>query len=85
MTDVSREWECGGSAMRGDALVRCAECGYWSHARSSLEVAIPGLVSLGSAFGASAADTRVCRLHDRLTSPRDGCRSFVSRSSAAIA
>jgi hypothetical protein len=62
----------------------CAACGYWSSARSSLEASIPGLVSLGSAFGASAADTRVCRWHDRLTSPRDGCPSFTSRSSAAI-
>ncbi|PMS34878.1 hypothetical protein [Trinickia symbiotica] len=62
----------------------CTACRYWSSARSSLEASIPGLTSLGSAFGASAADTRVCRLHDRLTAPRDGCRSFTSRSSAAI-
>ncbi len=65
------------AAPPNEACARCADCGHWSSARSSLEVDIPGLVSLGSGFGASAADTRVCRVHDRLTSPRDQCRSFV--------
>jgi hypothetical protein len=68
------------AAPPNEACARCADCGHWSGARSSLEVDIPGLVSLGSGFGASAADTRVCRLHDRLTSPRDQCRSFVRHS-----
>jgi hypothetical protein len=68
------------AAPLNEAGARCAECGHWSSARSSLEVDIPGLVSLGSGFGASAADTRVCRVHDRLTSPRDRCRSFVRHS-----
>ncbi|PTB19196.1 hypothetical protein C9I57_19430 [Trinickia symbiotica] len=82
MTAVSKHH--AGSATQDDPRVRCAACGHWSSVRSSLETAIPGLASLGSAFGASAADTRLCRRHDRLTSPRDGCRSFISRSSAAI-
>ncbi|MFM0295480.1 MULTISPECIES: hypothetical protein [Paraburkholderia] len=37
---------------------------------------MPGLSVLGSAFGASVADSRLCRLHDQLVSPADACPRF---------
>ncbi|MFM0168962.1 hypothetical protein [Paraburkholderia sediminicola] len=41
-----------------------------------MEQGIPGLAVFGSAFGASVADSRLCRLHDQLVSPRDSCAQF---------
>jgi hypothetical protein len=41
-----------------------------------LEQSIPGLAIFGSAFGASVADSRLCRLHDQLVSPGDACPQF---------
>ncbi len=81
---VTRPDGSANAAALHDACAHCARCAHWSIARSTLEAAVPGLASLGSAFGASAADTRMCRAHDRLTSPHDRCRSFVSFSSSAI-
>ncbi|QXE07148.1 hypothetical protein BJG93_35485 [Paraburkholderia sprentiae WSM5005] len=44
--------------------------------RDALERRIPGLVTFSSGFGASVADTRLCRLHDQLVSPGDVCGRF---------
>jgi len=57
----------------------CARCRHRDDGRSSLERQIPGLVVFSSGYGASAAESRLCRLHDRLTAPGDGCAGFAPR------
>jgi hypothetical protein len=54
----------------------CASCRYRAADRHSLEQSIPGLAVFGSGFGASVADSRLCRLHDQLVSPDDACAQF---------
>ncbi|WP_089340022.1 hypothetical protein [Burkholderia singularis] len=60
----------------GDPPGRCAQCRYWDAARGGLEAAIAGLGALGSAYGASVAESRLCRRCERIVSPGDGCRAF---------
>jgi hypothetical protein len=55
---------------------RCASCRYRAEDRHSLEQSIAGLAVFGSGFGASVADSRLCRLHDQFVSPRDTCVRF---------
>ncbi|TDY24739.1 hypothetical protein B0G81_5181 [Paraburkholderia sp. BL6665CI2N2] len=54
----------------------CAGCRHRAENRGSLEQGIPGLAVFGSAFGASVANSRLCRLHDQLVSPGDSCARF---------
>lgn len=54
----------------------CGGCRYRSENRNSLEQDIPGLTVFSSAFGASVADSRICRLHDQLVSPDDACARY---------
>ncbi|XBS70729.1 hypothetical protein ABK905_06290 [Acerihabitans sp. KWT182] len=56
---------------------RCGRCRFCRQDRGGTEQAIPGLAMLGSAFGASIGDSRLCRRHDRLVSPNDGCPAFA--------
>lgn len=55
---------------------RCAACQHRDARPAALESAIPGLAALGSGFGASVADSRLCRRHDRLVTPHDTCAAF---------
>ena len=55
---------------------RCANCRFCLRERAATESLIPGLSSLGSAFGASIGESRLCRRHDRLVSPEDHCPEF---------
>jgi hypothetical protein len=55
---------------------RCADCRHRAEHRQSLEQSIPGLAVFSSGFGASVADSRLCRLHDQLVSPGDSCAQF---------
>jgi hypothetical protein len=59
------------------AQARCRDCAHRDTDRAGLESLIPGLSSLGSAFGASVGDSRLCRFHDRLVSPDDQCSEFA--------
>ncbi len=61
----------------GTAGHRCAHCRFYLRDRAGTELAIPGLAMLGSAFGASIGDSRLCRHHDRLVSPGDHCPAFI--------
>ncbi|MBC8745318.1 hypothetical protein OKW43_002657 [Paraburkholderia sp. WC7.3g] len=56
----------------------CGGCRHRVNERDALEQRIPGLVAFSSGFGASVADSRLCRLHDQLVSPRDVCARFES-------
>ncbi|MGF6540530.1 hypothetical protein OKW32_003816 [Paraburkholderia youngii] len=63
---------------RGAADTRCcAGCRHRASERDALEQRIPGLVAFSSGFGASVADSRLCRLHDQLVSPGDVCAQFA--------
>jgi hypothetical protein len=55
---------------------RCASCRHRAEDRHSLEHSIPGLAVFSSGFGASVADSRLCRLHDQFVSPGDVCAQF---------
>lgn len=61
---------------RAGEIGRCADCRHREHDRAALERAVPGLAVFGSAFGASVGVSRLCRRHDRLTSPHDHCAAF---------
>jgi hypothetical protein len=63
-------------ACREARAPRCADCRHRAEDRQSLEQSIPGLVAFSSGFGASVADSRLCRLHDQLVSPGDVCAQF---------
>jgi hypothetical protein len=54
----------------------CAGCLHRAAERNALEQRIAGLVTFSSGFGASVADSRLCRLHDQLVSPGDVCAKF---------
>jgi len=56
---------------------RCADCRFNQHDRNELERTLPGLASLGSAFGASISHSGLCLRHDRLVSPHDRCPAFA--------
>jgi hypothetical protein len=60
---------------------RCADCRHRAEDRHSLEQSIPGLAVFSSGFGASVADSRLCRRHDQLVSPGDVCAQFEPRPS----
>jgi len=61
-------------------LLACARCQHWINDRQALERLIAGLVVFGSGLGASAANSRLCRLHDRIVSPADVCSRFTARA-----
>jgi hypothetical protein len=67
----------GAAHARFDACApRCASCRYRAEDRHSLEQSIPGLAVFSSGFGASVADSRLCRLNDQLVSPDDACAQY---------
>jgi hypothetical protein len=63
----------------------CAGCRYRADDRHSLEHSIPGLAVFSSGFGASVADSRLCRLHDQLVSPADTCAQFSPTGVTTVA
>ncbi|RKE25407.1 hypothetical protein B0G76_6938 [Paraburkholderia sp. BL23I1N1] len=68
----------GTAHARFDACApRCASCRYRAEDRHSLEQSIPGLAVFSSGFGASVAESRLCRLHDQFVSPDDACAKFM--------
>ncbi len=65
---------------QGAAPHSCASCAHRDPSRAALEASIPGLSSLGSGFGASVGESRLCKLHDRLVSPSDVCAHYRAGS-----
>ncbi|MGG1947594.1 hypothetical protein AB1286_22835 [Trinickia sp. NRRL B-1857] len=57
-------------------LARCGDCRHRNPDRATIERAVAGLVVLGSGYGASVADSRLCLLHDQFVSPDDVCPAF---------
>ena len=50
--------------------------------RFRVERGVAGIVVLGSAYGSSIADIRLCTAHDRFVSPQDACCAFDSKHTA---
>ncbi len=57
---------------------RCAGCRFRLRDRAEHERAIPGLAVMGSAFGASIGQSRLCLRHDCLVLPDDSCPEYHS-------
>lgn len=60
----------------GKVVASCQGCRHRQDDQRSVEQRIPGLTSLGSAYGASIATSRLCVLHDCWVSPQDSCARF---------
>jgi hypothetical protein len=73
-----RRGEANAQAGADACAPRCMNCRHRAEDRHSLEQAIPGLAVFSSGFGASVADSRLCRLHDQLVSPDDACARHES-------
>jgi hypothetical protein len=53
----------------------CANCRYFSGAPGEVEALLPGMRTLGSAYGSVRATDGICRLHDRYLDPSSRCDS----------
>lgn len=60
--------------------VACGRCMFFDNDPQSLEAAIPGLRSLGSATASVRSDDGLCNLHGRYLGARASCSSFVAAS-----
>jgi len=58
---------------------RCGHCAHFCNDPAFLEKAIPGLISMGSAYASVRADDGICGLHDRYLSARSTCANFEAR------
>jgi len=52
---------------------RCADCRYFLSTPAQLEARLPGLQSLGSAYGAVRGDDGLCERHERYLRSSSGC------------
>lgn len=59
---------------------RCGACRRFDNAPHSLEAAIPGLLSLGSAHSAARSEDGLCQRHHRYLSADYSCPFFENRS-----
>ena len=57
----------------------CASCRHFSGAPRQVEAHLPGMRTLGSAFGAVRASDGLCRLHDRYLNPASSCQQYQPR------
>jgi hypothetical protein len=68
----------GGVSMR-EVIAHCEHCRHRLDDRRATEQRVAGLASLGSAYGASIATSRLCGVHDCWVSPQDGCSRFAEK------
>jgi hypothetical protein len=59
-------------------IARCGNCRHFCAAALRLEQQLPGLRTLGSAFGSVRAGDGLCGLHERYLSPSACCRRHQS-------
>lgn len=64
------------SAVVTTADARCAHCRHRRSDPRETERRVPGLTSLGSAYGASMGESALCEVHDCFVSPGDVCGRF---------
>ena len=55
----------------------CANCRHFVGAPREVEALLPGMRTLGSAYGAVRATDGVCQLHDRYLNPSSRCASHA--------
>ncbi len=53
----------------------CANCHHFTGEPREVEVLLPGMRTLGSAYGSVRATDGICRLHDRYLDPASRCAS----------
>lgn len=63
--------------MSGTEAVRCANCAHFDNTPTTLERAIPGLLSLGSGFAAVRDQDGLCSHHDRYLPARSRCAEYT--------
>jgi hypothetical protein len=61
---------------------RCRACRHFTNRPMALERAIAGLASFGSGYASVLADNGLCRHHQRLRHPDDGCAAFAACGAA---
>jgi hypothetical protein len=61
----------------------CANCRHFSGAPREVEALLPGMRTLGSAYGSVRATDGICRLHDRYLDPTSRCASHETAGASA--
>ena len=69
----------GGSRERGE----CAQCRDFIDDPAVLELQLPSLLILSSAYGDCRGDQGVCAVHQRWVTPKLSCKSFRPRAQAS--
>ncbi len=64
--------------MKPAAPAGCGDCRHFGNSAAAVEQALPGLVSLGSAYAAVRADDGICRVHQRYVSASSICASHAA-------
>ncbi|WP_201314048.1 hypothetical protein [Dyella sp. EPa41] len=54
----------------------CRHCRFRRDDPREIERRLPGMASLGSAYGASIGASALCEVHDAWVSPEDSCSRF---------
>jgi hypothetical protein len=54
----------------------CARCAFFAAGARELEARLPGLKTLGSAWGSVRADDGLCHLHDRYVAAASVCAGY---------
>jgi hypothetical protein len=63
--------------MQAAASSSCLACRHFSHAPREVEAALPGLMTLSSAYAAVRASDGICAVHDRYVAASSVCASFA--------
>jgi hypothetical protein len=58
----------------------CANCHYFVDDAAEFERALPGILILSSGQGESRGDQGLCRIHEKLGTPKMSCEHFEPRS-----
>lgn len=59
-------------------ITSCRECVYFDNSPATLEAALPGLTSLGSAHAAVRSQDGICGFHARYVAASSGCSEATS-------
>jgi hypothetical protein len=60
----------------------CANCHHFLDDPAEFERALPGILILSSGQGETRGDQGLCRIHDKLATPRMSCDHFAPRGLA---
>ncbi len=62
-------------------MVSCMECRFFVYRPAELEMALPGLNILSSAYGAVRGQTGLCQQRDVFLTPQPACSQFQPEGS----